>query len=123
MAKYLGIILPQGANSNVFFAATTSVSEQLKTNLTNLLLTKKGERLMLPTFGCDIHNLLFEHINDNLVADVDAAVKTAVGTWMPFLEVLKLEVTKETDTNDIVIKVSFRLLTNANITDSITLVL
>lgn len=78
---------------------------------------------MLPTFGCDIHGLIFEHINDNVVADVDAAIKTAVQVWMPFLNVESVDVTKETDTNAIIVRVMFRLLTNGSITDSITLVL
>ena len=123
MSKYLGITLPRGPGSNVFFAATSDVTDQMKSNLTNLLLTKKGERVMLPTFGCDIHGLLFEHINDNLISDVDAAIKTATETWMPFVSIESVNVTKEIAMNDIVIKVVFRLLTNANITDSITLVL
>lgn len=123
MSKYLGITLPNGKHTNVFFAATTDVTEQLKSNLTNLLLTKKGERVMLPTFGCDIHGLVFENLNDNVIADADAAIKTAVQTWMPFLSVEGINITKESDLNTIIIDVLFRLLTNANITDSITLVL
>lgn len=33
-------------------------------DLMNEIMTRKGERLMLPTFGCVIHDMIFEPLDD-----------------------------------------------------------
>ena len=44
------------------FNSSYTTKEQVKSNLINLLLTTPGERLMNPTFGVGIRNLLFEQV-------------------------------------------------------------
>ena len=39
--------------------------EQVKSNLKNLLLTRRGERIFQPNFGSGIHELLFEQATDD----------------------------------------------------------
>ena len=46
------------------FNQSFTTKEQVKSNLINLLLTSPGERLMNPTFGVGIRNLLFEQTID-----------------------------------------------------------
>ena len=46
------------------FNSSFTTKEQVKSNLINLLLTTPGERLMNPTFGVGIRNLLFEQVID-----------------------------------------------------------
>ena len=46
------------------FNSSYTTKEQVKSNLINLLLTTPGERLMNPTFGVGIRNLLFEQVLD-----------------------------------------------------------
>jgi len=94
----------------------------MRSNLTNLLLTKKGERMMQPTFGCDVHSLLFEAQTDNTQADVRAAITSAVREWMPFIIVDSVTTTLQQDVNKVFVKIVFRLSTNEGITDSIVLV-
>ena len=40
--------------------------DQSRSNLKNLLLTKKGERVLQPNFGSGLQDLLFEPIDDEL---------------------------------------------------------
>jgi len=42
------------------FKGTTTVKEQVKSNLINLLLTERGERVNEPNFGVGLKKLLFE---------------------------------------------------------------
>ena len=46
------------------FNQSFTTKEQVKSNLINLLLTSPGERLMNPTFGVGIRNLLLEQTID-----------------------------------------------------------
>jgi phage baseplate assembly protein W len=121
MANGLGITYPLRLGNNGYFENTTDVMTQVKTNLRNLLLTVRGERMFQPAFGCDLPLVIFELQTDDGLADITAIIQTAVQNWMPFLRVNAVKVTRSEDTNDISVYISFTLLSN-NITDSIVLV-
>jgi hypothetical protein len=48
--------------------ATTVGPDKLKGNLTHLLLTRVGERLMVREYGGGVNQLLHENINNGLIA-------------------------------------------------------
>ena len=43
------------------FEQSFTVKEQVKSNILNVLLTERGERLNLPNFGVGLKSLLFEN--------------------------------------------------------------
>src|SRR5437763_10950394 len=60
-----------------------------------ILLTPKGQRVMRPEFGCQIHELVFAP-NDATTAGLAAYyVEEALGRWEPRIEVL--DVTADPD--------------------------
>ena len=118
----LGVTLPLQKGANGYFETTTDVATQLRSNLTNLLLTKKGQRMMQPTFGCDIHSVIFEPQTDNNVSNVKASIESAIRDWMPFIAVDSVKITRDTDHNRMLVRMVFHLITNQAITDSIILV-
>ncbi|HEU5383692.1 MAG TPA: GPW/gp25 family protein [Ktedonobacteraceae bacterium] len=55
-----------------------------------ILLTPKGQRVMRPEFGCQIHDLLFA-ANDATTAGLAAYyVEEALGMWEPRIKVLQV---------------------------------
>ena len=58
----VGISLP--FNGSSVFNSTITSSQQLKSNLLNLLLTEKGEKLFDVEFGVGLRRLLFENVTD-----------------------------------------------------------
>ena len=54
--------------------------ELVKRDLMNTFFTRPGERLMMPTYGCGIWDLLFEpfdeYIKDQIVAQCEAVIAT-----------------------------------------------
>ena len=54
----IGITLPIQIGNNAFNQAFTTI-EQAKSNIKNLLLTNRGERVMQPEFGSGLRELLF----------------------------------------------------------------
>lgn len=58
----IGIKLPF-SDYNVFTINYTT-KNQIKSNLTNYMLTNKGERVFNPEFGADLRKLLFEQNSD-----------------------------------------------------------
>lgn len=120
--KALGITLPTRLGANGYFESTTNVAIQIKSNLTNLLLTQKGERIMQPNFGCDIHRIIFEPMTDDGLAEVRATIESAISTWMPFVQLKDVKITKNENANTVLVQIQYQLITNPNLTDTIGLV-
>ena len=116
----LGLVLPVHDGSNGYFQVAWDALTQTKSNLTNLILTKKGERVFQPEFGCNIHNLVFEQITDDIEANAKGAIEEAVQVWLPFVTINNVQLTKNEDSNVVYITIVFNLRTNVSITDSIT---
>jgi len=120
--KYVGITLPITNGNTGMFAQSTSTIQQIKSNYKNLILTKKGERLMQPDFGTDLHRILFENITENTLDNARLTVVQATERWMPFLEIIKFELQNPVNENPhrININVTYRFRNNPTVTDSIT---
>lgn len=56
-------------------------SDILSSSVLWILLTHKGERVMLPEFGSDVPELVFEPNNDITVAAFDTAIRTSLERW------------------------------------------
>ena len=60
-----------------------SEEEDIRESLRILLTTKKGERVMLPEFGCDLHHMVFESIDSNLISEMKRLIQQAVLYFEP----------------------------------------
>ena len=74
-----------------FFPRASSVKEQAASNLKNLLLTQKGERVGQPTFGSDLPRLLFEQRPDDISDSIDETIREAISNWLPYIEVSDIQ--------------------------------
>ena len=123
--KVLGIGINTSSNSNGIFAVNYTTLTQAKSNLQNLILTKKGERLQNPNFGCDIHNLLFEQINEETIGTkIESSILDAVGTWLPYLNIEQIVFDyddNDIDTNKISVDVKFSLKSNTTMTELLSI--
>jgi phage baseplate assembly protein W len=117
----LGITLPVKRGSNGYFQQGFDIVTQAKSNLTNLLLTKKGERIMQPRFGCNIYEHLFAPITKNTESSIRGSIEEAVRTWLPYIVIQNVQVQPDEDRNKIYVTIAFSIPANANITDSIIL--
>ena len=87
-----GITLPAQRGNSGFFASAFNSFEQAKSNLKNLLLTRKGERIFQPNFGSGIHELLFEQATDNLEQRLQENITNSVNFWLPYIDISTIEV-------------------------------
>lgn len=67
-----------------------------------ILSTARGERAMRPDFGCGIHELLFEPINQATIALMEHYVQEALVRFEPRIEVRKVHVTSHPTHADLV---------------------
>lgn len=73
-----------------FLRLTKSPEEEIKSNLIHLLLTKKGSRFMLPGFGTNLHQYLFEPLDEITVSKIENEIYDAVEKYIPNLKVDKI---------------------------------
>ena len=123
--KALGIGINRSSDTAGPFPVNYATIKQAKDNLVNLLLTKKGERLHQPDFGCDIWKVLFEPIIDGTIdTEIERTIIEAVSIWLPYLTVEELVVDYsdvDIDNHNVNIEIVFSLADNRNITDSVTI--
>ena len=105
--KAVGISLP--FNAGVVFRSTYATKDQIKSNLINLLLTYKGERIENPEFGADLPRLLFEPISDDTFFKIENQILNNVGIYIPEITILNIEINPDADNNTILIKIDYKL--------------
>ena len=105
---FVGLKLPFRFGTTGFFNQSKTVKEQSFSNLKNLILTIKGERLGQPDFGCDVHRIIFEPITDTTKDSIEEAVRAAVSTWLPYITVHNVYVSiDDQDTNKILLSFEY----------------
>lgn len=124
MAQGIGITLPLQLGNTGYFEQSFDTLTQVKSNFINLILTRRGERVHQPEFGCRIHEYLFEQMTPENVEGARLSVVAAVEKWMPFLELVQFDLTvtnEDIDRNTIQLYVGYRLKKNPDIRDTIIL--
>jgi len=117
----VGITLPIGHSREGFFNQSHTLIVQTISNLKNLLLTVKGERVGQPSFGSDIYNILFDNYNSEFDLKVERAIKDSVATWLPHVLINNIIIDSEPDNNLVRISISFSIVTDPNAVESLTL--
>lgn len=123
--KIIGIGINKRSDKGGIFSVNYTTLTQAKNNLKNLILTRKGERILNPSFGCDIWQVLFEPIDGGLIENkIESTILDAVSNWLPYLNIN--EIVFDYDNNDIDrhainLQISFSLTSNPNLTDSVQL--
>ena len=59
-------------------ATLVSAEEDIRQSLRILFGTRPGERVMQPTYGCDLKSMVFEEITDSTVTDIKDIIERAV---------------------------------------------
>jgi phage baseplate assembly protein W len=87
-----GITLPVQRGNTGYFAQSFSSYEQAKANLKNLLMTKKGERIMQPNFGTGLHSLLFEPMDGDFETKLEQTITRNVNYWLPYINIDEIDI-------------------------------
>ena len=86
--KPIGVTLPFNNKNGIFNQSFTN-RDQVLSNLKNLLMTRKGERIMQPEFGTDLQYYLFEPISDENTfrETISGEIRSSINFWMPYVSV------------------------------------
>ena len=118
----IGLKLPFNRGKSGLFPQTQTTLEQAGSNIKNLLLTAKGERIMQPNFGSRLRELLFEQYTEDLTERIREEIGEAMSTWLPYINIAKVDIIQdETNSNQTKIDLDFSLNYEPNRFESITL--
>ncbi len=111
--KYLGVGWKFPVRVNVRGGLSlSSYEEDVQEAIWIILSTAKGERQMLPNFGCGIHDYVFEPNNTITRGSITHAVRQALTQWEPRIDVLDVSVDDSTPPNMLLIRVDYRIRAN-----------
>ena len=113
----IGITLPLNFGENTF-EQSYFTKDQVKSNIKNLLLTKRGERILQPEFGSGLQELLFEPNVDDLEGRIEDTINESLEQWLPYVtaEEIDIESTNELrDNNRVNVSIKFRIGDDINL--------
>lgn len=84
--------------------------ESVYAALRMLFVTPTGTRFFLPEYGCDLHRLLFEPLNETTAQLARVFAQEAVLTWIPRISRVHLEARINYEQGSIELHVYFWLL-------------
>jgi phage baseplate assembly protein W len=75
------------------YGMNDTIKDTVRQNLTNLLLTIPGERVMDPEFGVGLKKYLFEPISSMVSSHIEGRIRQQVSKYMGFLSINEIFIT------------------------------
>ena len=118
----IGLKLPFTRGRSGLFPQSETTLEQAGSNIKNLLLTSKGERIMQPDFGSRLRDLLFEQYTEDLSSRIQEEIQEAISTWLPYINIASVNIIQsDEDPNTTSVDIDFSLNYEPDRFESITL--
>lgn len=90
--KTYGFAFPFGNIEDGLFLKKSSDIALIKSNLRQLLLTRRGERVMLPNFGTNLKNYLMEPLDQALLSQIRREISESIYKYAPNVNLNLLQV-------------------------------
>lgn len=89
-----GITFPfRDSFNGKFLDLTDYASEEVRTDLIHLLLTRKGSRYFLPEFGTRLYEYIFEPLDGPTFAEIESEIRDSVEEFMPGVLITNIKIT------------------------------
>jgi phage baseplate assembly protein W len=112
----IGVAFPLDETN--MFTGTPTTKDQVKNNLINLLLTKKGERVNHPNFGVALQDYLFEQtINPD---NIEEEINQQINIYIPEIFLVNTDTDFIPDEHTLNIKITYQFKLD-NTQDAITI--
>lgn len=93
--------------------ATSSLERKIEESIYLILSTSNRERVMLPSFGCGINELVFAPDNPSTVGYVQSEVRDALVSYEPRIDVLSVDAAPAPgQPNLLLIRIDYRVRSN-----------
>ncbi|MEM5773703.1 MAG: GPW/gp25 family protein [Anaerolineaceae bacterium] len=104
-----GLAFPLQVNARHEFALSEA-ERDIEQSIRIILGTRPGERVMRPTFGCRVYELLFEPRDSTTFSMLRKYVEDALAFWEPRITVLSVNPTlDENNDSSIYVEIEYRI--------------
>ena len=103
--RAVGVSLP--FNGTGVFNSTFTTTEQVKSNLLNVVLTEPGERVFKPSFGVGLRSQLFE--NNINKEELTNRIKDQILRHVPQVEITNVTVQKANDSHELYVRIFYKV--------------
>ena len=94
---------------------TVSLEEDIQQAIHIILMTRKGERVMHPDFGCDIHKYAFDTMDYTTLVQMENAIREALMIWEPRITDVEVHINDEQDEEGVLlIEISYMVRSTNN---------
>jgi len=88
--------IPKNPERGYFSKAINS--RLVNSGLRDLIRTERGERFMLPDYGCNVRNFLFEPLDEGTFLAIRDDITTSIRKYLKKVSIGKLQITREGET-------------------------
>lgn len=85
-----GWAMPVDIDPHTGLVATAEYEEDIRQSIRIILETARGERVMRPSFGCGIHDLVFEAVDTTTLQRIRSEVEEALRRFEARVDVLEV---------------------------------
>ena len=94
------------------FENVANTKELVKFHMTNLLLTNPGEKIIYPSYGIGIKQMLFENMTSGTLNLWQDKIVDAIQTYLTYINLNEVQIIPLFDENRITIKIAYNLLSD-----------
>lgn len=112
--KNIGWKFPVSADLATGRIKTSSYADNVAESIKLILLTKKGERMMKPDFGCNISRYMFDILDITTLKQIELEIEEAIKKWEYRIDNLQVQVQEDSEQEgQLIINVRYNLLNNS----------
>lgn len=94
---------------------TSSYEQDIEEAVYIILMTRKGERVRNPEFGCSIHEFMFGTLDFTSLKEIERSVEEALILWEPRINEIAVEaILDEADSGKLLVKIGYSVRTTNN---------
>jgi len=97
----------------------STAEADIRESIRIILGTAKGERLMRPDFGCDIHDHVFSAVTPATLNLIESSVREALVRWEPRIDVESIDADTAENPNEVLIEIEYRVRTTNSLSNMV----
>jgi phage baseplate assembly protein W len=80
-----------------YLSLSSTATQEIRTDLIHLLLTRKGTRYYMPNFGTRLYEFIFEPMDGPTFSEIEAEIRASVEEYIPNITITNISVTDASD--------------------------
>ncbi|ELY79425.1 GPW/gp25 family protein [Natrinema gari] len=99
---------------------TSEAEDDIRESIRIILGTAKGERVMRPEFGCEIHDHVFSAATPATLNLIESSVREALVQWEPRIDIEDIDARTDAEApNKVLIDIEYRVRTTNSLSNMV----